>query len=178
MGKSLEAIAAAAALGIDLSSNFSTQQWVPDTHPHLTIDRLVTEDQVIIPYRIQDFAQGAVYSKVGSDKDWQVGDNPSALRAFDRFIAIFGRTPGQAVNMNPALVDSIHAEVMDIQTTKNLKIGLDLEAKFPGDDLSAIKYSVANGKLVVDTSALPTGRRLMVKGLLIAASYADKITVG
>lgn len=177
MAKTLEAINAAAALGVDVNSKFSTQQWVPDTHPHLSIDRLVTEDGVCIPYRIQDFIQGTVVTKVAADKDLALGSNPTALRALDRYISTFGRVPA-GIKVDPNTVDTTHAEVMDIQVTKNLKFMKDLEEKFPGEDFSAIQFTVQNGKLKADLSALPAGRQNSARGLVIAASYADKIILG
>lgn len=91
-------------LGHDPAKVSGTQDWVPDTHPHLTISQIVVDGEVH-HFRVRDRKTGIVHSKI----------NEGHIK-------------------NPRNVDQYHAAIMEVQLAKNFHVTPALYAAIPSLD--------------------------------------------
>lgn len=143
-----EAIAACRAAGLDPDQPFAFTRWVPDTHPHLTID-YITQGETTRYVRLRDKTAGRIWAKF-ADPDAENDDGT---------------------------IDSTFRAVLKKQVQKNNEFLQDAKAQFPNFPFDSLDFSFAGGQLIIDASGVTLAQRNALKTRLAATPYTDRVQV-
>lgn len=162
-------------LGHDPDKTTGTQNWVPDTHPHLTISQIVVDGEAH-PFRITDRKLGNTHTKLDE------GFVKNVKAVDDHHAAVIEIQYAKNRDVFPALcavlpsLDPSNADLVELKVGGQIKhatLGADGLLTNIREPTPRPEFSVANGVLVVNISAMNDADKETAKAALakVAAKF-------
>lgn len=146
-------------LGLDESRVRGTQDWVPDTHPHLVISQLVLNhrtdpnDVEIHPFRVRDRLIGKVHTRIDGENDDHVVDHAKVKALHDDTLTLNRKKNLEIV---PEVLKAIPE--LDPDSAAHVRIGsmiydlVDGRLQNGREPAQLPRFVASGGEIVVDAS--------------------------